>query len=230
MGLIIRKLLMGFVLTFMLMPVVFANTEYKGTETVNINKANSETLAAYLKGVGANKAEAIVKYRRANGNFSSIEDLKNVPGIGDETFKDNKKYISTSRGKSVAPEGYKMADSSGKSTSTKKKTTAKKSTSKKSSSSDSSSSSSNTKKSTSAKKEKSKATSTAAKKKSGTESTAAKKSATEKKSTAKKASTEKKSTAKKKSSSKKTIAAKTTKKKPVKKKATKKKTTKKKSS
>jgi competence ComEA-like helix-hairpin-helix protein len=225
-GLIIRKLLMGFVLTFMLMPVVFANIEYKGTETVNINKANSETLAAYLKGVGANKAEAIVKYRRANGNFSSIEDLKNVPGIGDETFKDNKKYLSTSRGKSVAPEGYKMAGSSGKSTSTKKKTTAKKSTSKKSSSSDSSSS--NTKKSTSAKKEKGKPT--AAKKKSGTNLTAAKKSATEKKSTAKKASTEKKSTTKKKSSSKKTTTAKTTKNKPVKKNATKKKTTKKKSS
>ena len=230
MGLIIRKFLMGFVLTFMLMPVVFANTEYKGTETVNINKANAETLAAYLKGVGPNKAEAIVKYRKANGTFKSVDDLKNVPGIGDETFKGNKRYISTSSGKSVAPKGYKMSEASGNSTSSKKKTTAKKSTSKKSSSSDSSSSLSSTKKSTSTKDVKGKTTTTAAKKKGEAKSTAAKKSATKKKTTAKKASTEKKPTAKKKSSSKKTTTAKVTKKKPVKKKATKKKTTKKKSS
>ena len=209
MGLIIRKYLMGFVMALMLLPVIVsASTEFKGTETVNINKASAATLAAYLKGVGANKAEAIVKYRKANGKFSRIKDLKNVPGIGDETFKDIKRNVSTSSGKSVAPEGYKMSETSGKSTSTKKKTTANKSISKKSSSSDSSSSSSSTKKSTSTKNEKGKTTSTAAKKKGETKSTAAKKSVAEKK-----------STAKKKSSSDKKTTAKTTKKKTTKKKS-----------
>lgn len=203
----IRNTLMSFIMAFMLLPaVVFASTEYKGTETVNINRANAATLAAYLKGVGANKAEAIVKYRKANGKFGSIEDLKNVPGIGDETFKDVKKNVSTSRGKSVAPEGYKMAETSGKSTSTKKKTTAKKSSS-------------------SAKNEKGKKTSTAAKKKGETKSTAAKKKAAEKKTAAKKKSTSEKKTATK-STKKKSTAKKTT----TKKKATKKKSTKKKKS
>ena len=215
---LIRNTLMSFIMALMLLPAVaLASTEYKGTETVNINKANAATLAAYLKGVGANKAEAIVKYRKSNGKFSSIEDLKNVPGVGDETFKDVKKNVSTSRGKSVAPEGYKMAETSGKSTSTKKKTTTRKSSS-------------------STKNEKGKTTSTAAKKKGETKSTAAKKSATEKKSTAKKSSSTKKTAAKKKSASEKKTATKRTKKKSTakkstsKKKATKKKSTKKKKS
>ncbi len=132
----LRKTLMSFLLAAVLLPAIaFANTEFKGTETVNINRANAATLSAYLKGIGANKAEAIVKYRKANGKFKSIEDLKNVPGIGDETFKDNKRKMSTSRGKSVAPEGYKLGKSSGKSKSPSKKTAAKKSTTKKSTSS-----------------------------------------------------------------------------------------------
>jgi competence protein ComEA len=132
----LRKTLMSFLLAAVLLPAIaFANTEFKGTETVNINRADAATLAAYLKGVGANKAEDIVKYRKANGKFKSIEDLKNVPGIGDETFKDNKRKLSTSRGKSSAPEGYKLGKSSGKSKSSSKKSSSKKSTTKKSSSS-----------------------------------------------------------------------------------------------
>jgi len=128
----LRKVLTSFLLAVVLLPAVaFANTEFKGTETVNINRADAATLAAYLKGVGVNKAQEIVKYRKANGKFKSIEDLKNVPGIGDETFKDNKRKISTSRGKSTAPEGYKLGKSSGKSkSSSKKKSTSKKSTTK----------------------------------------------------------------------------------------------------
>ena len=145
-----RKFLLGFVLSLMLLPMMaFASTEFKGTETVNINKANAATLAAYLKGVGPNKAEAIVKYRKSNGSFKSAADIKNVPGIGDETYKDVKSKISTSRGKSTAPKGYKLGETSGKSKSTKKKTRAKKTTG--SSTSSSSSSSSTSKKSKSSK-------------------------------------------------------------------------------
>lgn len=117
----LRKIMKSFLLLAVLLPAIaFANTEFKGTETVNINRADAATLAAYLKGVGVNKAEAIVKYRKANGKFKSIDDLKIVPGIGDETFKDNKRKISTSRGKSIAPEGYKLGKSSGKSKSSSK--------------------------------------------------------------------------------------------------------------
>ena len=93
-----RKVLLGFVLSLFLLPMVaFASTEFKGTETVNINKANAATLAAYLKGIGANKAEAIVKYRKSNGSFKSAADIKNVPGVGDETYKDIKSKIRFTR-------------------------------------------------------------------------------------------------------------------------------------
>ena len=131
MSLSLRKIMKSFLLLAVLLPAIaFANTEFKGTETVNINRADAATLAAYLKGVGVNKAEAIVKYRKANGKFKSIDDLKSVPGIGDETFKDNKRKMSTTRGKSVAPEGYKLGQSSGKSKSSSKKKATKKSTKK----------------------------------------------------------------------------------------------------
>jgi len=200
-----RKFLLGLILSAMLLPMAaFASSEFKGTETVNINKANAATLAAYLKGIGVNKAEAIVKYRKSNGKFKSAADIKNVPGVGDETYKDIKSKISTSRGKSTAPKGYKLGESSGKSSSSKKKKTTakKKSTSKKSTSSKDKKSSSSKSKSSKVKKD-----------------SKAKKTSTSKK----KASTSKKSSTKTKATKKKT-----TKKKPAKKKTTKKKTTKKK--
>lgn len=211
----VRKFLMGFVLTLMLLPMMaIASTEFKGTETVNINKANAATLAAYLKGIGANKAEAIVKYRKSNGSFKSAADIKNVPGVGDETYKDIKSKISTSRGKSTAPKGYKLGETSGKSSTNKKKSSKKSTTAKKTSSSktDSAASNSSSSKSTSTKSKKSKATKSIAANKT---STTAKKSASKKTKSKKKPSSTKKTTSKKK----------TTKKKPAKKK----KTTKKKS-
>ncbi|MGK0273613.1 MAG: competence protein ComEA, partial [Cocleimonas sp.] len=165
----VREILLGFAFSLFLLPMVaFASTEFKGTETVNINKANAATLAAYLKGIGPNKAEAIVKFRKSNGSFKSAADIKNVPGVGDETYKDIKSKISTSRGKSVAPKGYKLGETSGKSKSTKKKATAKKSTS--------SSSSSTAKKSSTSKSTSSKAKKTASTKK----ASSAKKTSTEK--------------------------------------------------
>lgn len=57
---------------------------------VNINAADAKTLAKELKGVGAAKAEAIVKYRAEKGPFKAIEDLKKVEGIGEATFETNK--------------------------------------------------------------------------------------------------------------------------------------------
>ena len=38
-------------------------------------------------------AEKILKYRSEVGSFKSVEDLKNVSGIGDKTFENLKEYI-----------------------------------------------------------------------------------------------------------------------------------------
>lgn len=61
--------------------------------SVNINTADAKTLAKELVGVGAAKAEAIVKYRTEKGLFKSAEDLKRVQGIGEATFEQNKNNI-----------------------------------------------------------------------------------------------------------------------------------------
>ena len=47
---------------------------------VNINTATVQELTA-LPGIGQVKAEAIVKYREANGSFKSVDDLTKVKGI-----------------------------------------------------------------------------------------------------------------------------------------------------
>ncbi len=59
---------------------------------ININTASASELTS-LSGIGDAKAAQIVSYREANGDFSSIEDIKNVSGIGDGIFNQIKDYI-----------------------------------------------------------------------------------------------------------------------------------------
>jgi competence protein ComEA len=54
-----------------------------GTRPVNINTASASELAA-IKGLGEVKAKAIVAYREQNGPFKSVEQLKEVKGIGEQ--------------------------------------------------------------------------------------------------------------------------------------------------
>lgn len=61
-------------------------------EIININKADEIELQS-LNGIGESLATSIVKYRKENGKFETIEDLKNVPGIGDSKFENIKAYI-----------------------------------------------------------------------------------------------------------------------------------------
>ncbi|WP_435104744.1 ComEA family DNA-binding protein [Arhodomonas sp. AD133] len=53
---------------------------------VNVNKADATALEQ-LDGIGPVKAEAIVKYRKANGPFSQLADLTKVDGIGETTVE-----------------------------------------------------------------------------------------------------------------------------------------------
>lgn len=61
---------------------------------VNINTADSEELQE-LNGVGPVIAENIINYREENGRFKSIDDIKNVSGIGDKIFEKLKDEIVT---------------------------------------------------------------------------------------------------------------------------------------
>lgn len=62
-----------------------AAEEARSESLVNINTADPEELKT-LPGIGDLKARSIVAYREKNGAFGTIEDIKNVDGIGDGVF------------------------------------------------------------------------------------------------------------------------------------------------
>ncbi|RDY29793.1 competence protein ComE [Romboutsia weinsteinii] len=64
------------------------------SKIVNINLATLEELDS-LPGVGEATANKIINYREENSSFKSIEEIKNVNGIGDKKYEDLKDLICT---------------------------------------------------------------------------------------------------------------------------------------
>lgn len=63
-------------------------------EKINLNTADAATLQKELIGIGKNKAEAIVAYREANGQFTSIDELVEVKGIGKAILDKNRDRLT----------------------------------------------------------------------------------------------------------------------------------------
>ena len=75
--------------------IIFALLSFNAyAAPVNINTADADTIAASLNGIGKKKAEDIVKYRKENGPFKSLDDIANVKGIGAKTIEINKADIN----------------------------------------------------------------------------------------------------------------------------------------
>src|SRR5690625_2610054 len=55
------------------------------SDKVHVNRATVTELET-LSGIGPAKAAAIINYRDEHGPFQSVEDLLNVPGIGQKTL------------------------------------------------------------------------------------------------------------------------------------------------
>ena len=68
--------------------------ENKTTEglKININTAN-ETELQKIPGIGQSIAARIIAYRKENGKFNTIEDIKKVSGIGTSKYNNIKNYI-----------------------------------------------------------------------------------------------------------------------------------------
>ena len=68
-------------------------SESNSSGKVNINTAELKDLDT-LPGIGEATANKIIQYREQNGEFNSIEDIKNVNGIGDKKYDNIKDMIS----------------------------------------------------------------------------------------------------------------------------------------
>lgn len=68
--------------------------EERESMKVNINTAKQTELET-LNGIGPSTALKIIDYREENGKFETIEDIKNVPGIGDAKYENIKESICT---------------------------------------------------------------------------------------------------------------------------------------
>lgn len=61
---------------------------------VNINSSSAQELDQRLPGIGPAIAQRIVDYRALHGRFASIEELKEVSGIGDKKYADLQDLIT----------------------------------------------------------------------------------------------------------------------------------------
>ena len=81
------------------------------TVGVNLNTA-SKSLLSYVSGIGPKLAENIVEFRNENGAFSSREEMKKVPRLGEKAFEQSAGFLRIRKGKNplddsaVHPESY----------------------------------------------------------------------------------------------------------------------------
>ncbi len=72
-------------------------------ETVNLNKADAAAFQYYLNGVGEVKSNDIVQYRKEHEKFKSVEEIKEVKGIGEVIYNKIKSSLSLTKGVVSAP-------------------------------------------------------------------------------------------------------------------------------
>ena len=70
-----------------------ASSDSAKSDLVNLNTA-TETELQTISGIGQKRAQDIIAYRESNGGFKSVDDLKNVSGIGAKTLEKLKEYVT----------------------------------------------------------------------------------------------------------------------------------------
>ena len=69
------------------------NSDQKTSQKININTATQTELET-LPGIGPSTSTKIINYREENGKFQTIEEIKEVSGIGDAKYENIKDLIS----------------------------------------------------------------------------------------------------------------------------------------
>ena len=69
------------------------NITSKKDTKVNINTANKEKLTT-LPGIGPGRADKIIEHRSKKGKFKTTDEVKKIPGIGENKFKSLKDKIT----------------------------------------------------------------------------------------------------------------------------------------
>lgn len=78
-----------------LLMVLIAFFAFSGiaTAAVNLNSASKAELET-VKGIGPQKADAILDYRKKNGPFKKVDDLRNVSGFGDKSVENMRSELT----------------------------------------------------------------------------------------------------------------------------------------
>ena len=94
-----------------LLLAIIASFAFSGlaTAAVNLNTAGKAELEG-VKGIGPQKAEAILEYRKKNGPFKYVDELKNVTGFGDKSVANMRSELTVDAAAPVAPKAGAKKD------------------------------------------------------------------------------------------------------------------------
>lgn len=82
-------------------PVASSPVPHAGTRQVDLNRATLSDLEA-LPGIGPKLAQRVIEHRDENGPFRSIDDLRQVKGIGRKKFDRLRPHVLVTNTKSPA--------------------------------------------------------------------------------------------------------------------------------
>lgn len=99
---LLQRSLMITTLVALLVAAMTPSQGFSGNRPVNINTASAEELVE-LNGIGNSKARAIVAYRDKNGPFQSVDDLRQVSGIGEKILERIRPQVTVEKEGASAP-------------------------------------------------------------------------------------------------------------------------------